>query len=73
MKSNVSVPGPQRSKGLFGSAEFREQDAKARSQFLHIARAVGQAAGGKRAGKWPVPAFLVKVCEKPKPSLTELC
>lgn len=66
---------PREARACFGSAEFREQDAKAGPQFLGIgrARAVGQAAGEQRAAKWPVPAFLAKVCEKPKQSLTELC
>lgn len=66
---------PRKARACIGFAEFGERDTKARPQFLDIprARAVGQAAGEKRAGKWPVPAFLAKVCEKPKPSLPEFC
>lgn len=71
MKSDVSVHVPREARACFSSAEFREWDAKARPQFLDIA--VGQAAGEKGAGKWSVLAFLARVCEKPKPNLTELC
>lgn len=66
---------PREARACFGSAKFGEGDGKGGPQFLDMPRAgdVGQAAGEKRAGKWPVPAFLAKVCGKPKPSLTEFC
>ena len=69
--SQCTVPGEARA--CFASVEFGEQDAKAGPQCLDIpgARAVDQAARENRAGKQLVPGLLAKVCDKPKPSLTE--
>lgn len=64
---------PREARACFAVAEFGERDAKAGPQCLDIPRAgaVDQAAGENRSGEPAVPGLLAKVCDKPKPGLTE--